>query len=276
VILRARTDGLVAGVASVVLAGSLSISWSFVRDLVPSYQPMLLWNRALYCDPVQYFPSFLGEGFLGGGPGHYPKLLAELLVVMLLVYWLRDRVGRDRADLERGGERFSSRAALGAGAFLTGIIALAGLLEHFPGNASKEKKPVFRDTRVLESGLEVSVEGEHGFEGEGAWVPGGGTTRFLLLSRRPLPELELELRNGPEENRVEIVERGGGRTTMDLPPGGPHPRTVLLRRPLRFDGPRGERFLYLLTVRSRGGFVPAETGGPPGDRRALGTYVRVR
>ncbi len=276
VIARARKDGVLAGVSAVVLAASLATSWSFVKDLVPSYQPTLFWDRALYCDPVQYFPSFLSDGFLGSGPAHFPKLLAELLVVFLLVYWLRDRVGRERVHLENGDERYSLRAALAAGVFLIGILALAGLLEHFPANASKAGKPRFRNTEVLDSGLAVSVEGEHGFEGEGVWVPGGGETRFLVLSRKSLHELALELRNGPEENRVEIVERGGNATTLELPPGGPHPRAILVRRPLRFDGPRGERFLYVLTIHSEGSFVPAETGGPSADRRELGTYVRVR
>jgi hypothetical protein len=50
---------------------------------------------------------------------------------------------------------------------------------------------------------------------------------------------------------------------------------VLLRKPYRFDGPRGERFLYVFDVRSRGSFVPAEAGSGD-DRRRLGTYVRVR
>lgn len=273
VVARARKDGVLAGAGAVLLAASLAISWSFVKDLIPSYQPTLLWDRALYCDPVQYLPSFLSSGFLGGGPRHYPKLLAELLVVLGLVYWLRDRVNLERTD---ANGRFSSRAALGAGALLVGVLALAGILEHFPGNRSEASKPVFRDTQRVGSGLEVSVEGEHGYEGEGVWVPGGGETRFLVLSRQSLHELHLELRNGPRDNRVEIVERGGHETTLDLPPGGPHPRTILLRRPLRFEGPRGQRFLYLFTVHSRGGFVPAETGEAKDDRRELGTYVRVR
>jgi hypothetical protein len=273
-IARARRDGVVAGVAAVLLAGSLAVSWSFVQDLVPSYQPMLLWERALYCDPVLYLPSFLSEGFLGSGPGHYPKLLAELLVALVLVYWLGGRVAREeRVD---GDQRFASGAALGAGAFLAGIVVLAGVLEHFPGNRTEKEKPVFRDTRVLDSGLEVSVDGEHGFEGEGVWVPGGGETRFLVLSRRSLHTLDLELRNGPAENRVEVVERGGNEAAFDLPALGPHARTIFLRRPLRFDGPKGERFLYLFTVHSRGFFVPADSDSRNDDRRKLGTYVRVR
>jgi hypothetical protein len=195
-----------------------------------------------------------------------PKLLAQLLAVSALVYFLRDRVA-DRTERPR----FSRDAALGASALLAGLLALAAVLERFPGNPAAGGRPRFRETRVLESGLEVSVEGEHGFEGEGVWVPGGGTTRFVLLSREAMRSLALSFTNGPEENDVEVRERGRAIGVLALPPEGPHERTVLLRKPYRFEGPRGERFLYVFDVRSRGSFVPNEA-----DRRRLGTYVRVR
>jgi hypothetical protein len=83
--------------------------------------------------------------------------------------------------------------------------------------------------------------------------------------------LALSFTNGPEENDVEVRERGRAIGVLALPPEGPHERTVLLRKPYRFEGPRGERFLYVFDVRSRGSFVPNEA-----DRRRLGTYVRVR
>jgi len=235
----------------------------------------------LYCDPMQYLPNFVSEGILGSGPAHVPKLLAQLLAVACLVYWLRNRV----SDLRPSGfdapadsaERFhfSRNVAAGAGALLAALLALAALLERFPGNAAASGKPSFRETRVLDSGREVSVEGEHGFEGEGVWVPGGGSTRFVLLSREAMPSLALSFSNGPAQNVVEVRERGSATGVLDLPPEGPHERTVLLRKPYRFDGPRGERFLYLFDVRSRGSFVPAELGTGD-DRRRLGTYVRVR
>jgi hypothetical protein len=118
------------------------------------------------------------------------------------------------------------------------------------------------------------VEGEHGFEGEGGvWVPGGGTTRFVILTREATPSLELSFVNGPEDNAVEVRERGNASAMLNLPPLGPHDRTVLMRKPYRFDGPRGERFLYVFDVRSRGSFTPPEENQ---DRRRLGTYVRVR
>ncbi len=280
VVKRASEDGVLAGAALALAASSLAVSASFVQDLVPSWQPDLLWDRVLYCDPAQYFPDFESEGFLGSGPAHVPKLLAQLLAVSILVYWLGRRVSRLRpsgfgAALPEETEpaRFSSKAAFGAGTLLAGILALAALLERFPGNAAAPGRPRFRETRLLESGREVSVEGRHGFEGEGVWVPGGGGTRFVLLSRVPAPSLVLSFSNGPDENVVEVRERGSATGVLDLPPEGPHERTILLRKPYRFDGPRGDRFLYVFDVRSRGSFLPADDTA---DRRRLGTYVRVR
>jgi hypothetical protein len=281
VVKRAFEDGILAGAAIALGAFSLAVSASFASDLVPSWQPELLWNRVLYCDPMQYLPNFVSEGILGSGPAHVPKLLAQLLAVACLVYWLRNRVSRLRpsgfdapADsAERS--HFSRNVAAGAGALLAGLLVLAALLERFPGNAAASGKPSFRETRVLDSGRAFSVEGEHGFEGEGVWVPGGGSTRFLLLSREMTPSLALSFSNGPAQNVVEVRERGSATGVLDLPPEGPHERTVLLRKPYRFDGPRGERFLYVFDVRSRGSFVPAEVGSGH-DRRRLGTYVRVR
>jgi hypothetical protein len=270
VVKRAFEDGVLAGVALVLGAASLAVSASFARDLVPSWQPDLLWERVLYCDPTQYLPDFVSDGILGSGPAHIPKLLAQLLLVASLVYWLGSRVSE---TAER--TRFSRGAALGAGALLAGVVALAALLERFPGNPAAPGKPSFRETRTLEPGREVTVEGEHGFEGEGVWVPGGGSTRFVLLSRAPTPSLALSFSNGPVENVVEVRERGRDAFVLDLPEEGPHERMVLLRKPYRFEGPRGERFLYVFDVRSRGSFVPAEAGANP-DRRRLGTYVTVR
>lgn len=268
VVKRAFEDGILAGAALTLGIASLAMSASFTEDLVPSWQADLLWSRVLYCDPAQYLPNFVSEGILGSGPAHVPKLLAHLLAVSALVYWLRERVA-DRAERPR----FSRDVALGAGLLLAGGLALATLLERFPGNAAQPGKPSFRETRVLESGRELSVEGEHGFEGEGVWVSGGGSTRFLLLSREPTPSLGLSFSNGPEENVVEVRERGSAIGVFELPTEGPHERTILLRKPYRFEGPRGGRFLYVFDVRSRGSFVPADDHG---DRRRLGTYVRVR
>ncbi len=270
VVKRAFEDGVLAGAALTLGAASFAVSASFASDLVPSWQPELLWDRVLYCDPAQYLPNFVSEGVLGSGPAHVPKLLAQLLAVSSLSYWLWSRAAvRDERP------RFSRDLAAGAGMLLVGALLLAALLERFPGNAAASGKPSFRETRVLDAGREISVEGEHGFEGEGVWIPGGGSTRFVLLAREPTPSLALSFSNGPEDNVVETRERGSATGVLDLPKEGPHDRTVLLRKPYRFLGPRGERFVYVFDVHSRGSFVPAETGGGD-DRRRLGTYVRVR
>jgi hypothetical protein len=267
---RSFDDGVLAGASMALVSLSLAVSASFVKDLIPSYQPFLLWDRVLYSDPEQYLPNFLSEGFLGSGPAHFPKLLSQLLLVAFLVYALRDRV---RA--ESRSNHFPAQASLGAALVLASICGLGALLQHFPGNAAKTPKPVFRDARALGDGRVVAVDGAHGYEGEGVWIEGSGRTRFTLLSRTSLHELGLSFVNGPEENRIEMNERGGYRTTLELPGRGPHERTVLLRKPYRFDGPGGERFLYVFIIRSRGSFVPAESDGGE-DRRRLGTYVTVR
>ncbi len=51
VVKRAFDDGVLAGAAIVLGALSLAVSASFARDLVPSWQPELLWDRVLYSDP---------------------------------------------------------------------------------------------------------------------------------------------------------------------------------------------------------------------------------
>jgi hypothetical protein len=210
----------------------------------------------------------VSDGLLGSGAAHFPKLLAQLLAVSTIVYFLRDRVVfRDERPLHM---TYTRDVVLGAGALLAGIVALAAVLERFPGNPPAPGKPSFRETRVLGPGRELSVEGKHGFESGGVWVPGKGSTRFLLLTESPSPSLAISLSNGPEENLVEVRERGSATAVLDLPPEGPHARTVLLRKPYRFVGPRGERFLYVFEIRSRGSFEPVN------DRRQLGTYVRVR
>jgi hypothetical protein len=269
VVRRAFHDGVVAGCAIVLAAASLAVSLSFIGDLVPSWKPDLLWDRVVYSDPVRYLPDMVNGGILGSGRAHFPKVLAQLLAVSALVYWLRDRV-RDRSAIPN----FARHAAAGAGALLVGLVALGALLERVPGNAPEADKPRF-ERRALDSGRELTVDGEHGFEGEGAWVAGGGSSRFVLLARESLLDLTLSFSNGPDENTVMVSERGSSVARLALPGGGPHERKLLLRKPYRFDGPNGQRFLYLFTVSSRGSFVPAEEGRGE-DRRRLGTYVSVR
>jgi hypothetical protein len=270
VVRGAFADGWLAGSSITLAAASFAMSWSFVRDLVPSYQPKLLWDRVLYSDPLQWLPDLQAEGFLGSGPAQLPKLLAGLLFVSLLVLVLSRRV-RDG----EGPSGFSRHAALAAGLLISGSVAFGALLERFPGNETQAAKPVFRETRELGDGRELSAHGRHGFEGEGVWVPGGGRTRFVLLAPKSLRRLDLSFSNGPQANEVEVLDRDGYVTRLDLPPGGPHDRAVLLRKPYRFQGPEGERFLYVFSIRSRGSFVPKNEGRGE-DPRRLGTYVRVR
>ena len=86
----------------------------------------------------------------------------------------------------------------------------------------------------------------------------GARGSFFFLESSP--SLALSFSNGPGENVVEVRERGSAVGILDLPAEGPHERKVLLRKPYRFDGPGGERFLYVFDVRSRGSFVPAAFG----------------
>ncbi|HXV63312.1 MAG TPA: hypothetical protein VEK15_21615 [Vicinamibacteria bacterium] len=271
---RAMSQGAIAGSALTLLAASLAYSASFTRDLIPSYDAQLLWSRTLYSDPSQYLPSFLSDGFLGSGPAHFAKVLVILLGIAILVYWLQERarVGNRRMEDEAG--RFPQRACLGAAAVLASVVGMGALLENWPGNEPATSRPRYRDTLSTDSGIEVWVDGEHGFEGPAAWVPGGGESRFHLHSHRALSSLTLLLTNGPDENEVLVTERGGSTAVFVLPPDGPHERKVLLRNPHRFEGPKGESFLYELRVRSRGSFVPARAGRGEDERR-LGVYVRV-
>ncbi len=272
---RSFTDGVLAGVGATLLAGTLSYSASFVRDLIPSYQPLIFWGRVLYSDPHQYLPSFLSDGFLGSGAAHFPKFLMLLVAAGALVYFLRERIYQEPFSVEAEAAAYHRRACFGAAAVLLALIATGFVLERWPGNGSEKRGPLFRETRVLRGGETLSVFGEHGFESGGVWVPGGGTTSFLLLSDEPLSEITLRLRNGPAANTVAFRERREPKQILDLPSGGPHNRPVLLRKPYRFDGKNGERFLYRFEVHSTGSFVPRDEGTSD-DGRNLGTFVRLR
>jgi hypothetical protein len=272
VVRRAFSDGWLAGVSVTLLAASLAYSVSFTRDLIPSYQPPLFWGRALYSEPAQYLPSFLGDGFLGSGPAHFPKVLVLVLILAMIVQLLRQRVHEEPFSVEYEATAYYRRAALGAGTLVLSVVVVGALLERWPGNATERHGPTFPETQELSRDRLLWAFGEHGFEGDGVWVPGGGSTRFLLRSPARLDELTLRLSNGRlDDNTVELRERGGSELAFELPPAGPHERTVHLRNPYRFTGPRGERYLYQFTVRSHGSFVPEGD-----DDRSLGTYVRVR
>ncbi len=160
---------------------------------------------------------------------------------------------------------------MGALALVLVVVVSGAALERWPGNETGKRGPTFAETHELPRNRLLWAFGEHGFEGAGVWVPGGGTTSFLLRSEARLDELTLRIKNGREENTVEFRERGESKFVLALPPAGPHDRTVLLRNPYRFDGPWGERYLYRFTVHSQGSFVPEGD-----DDRSLGAYVRVR
>ncbi len=272
---RALTDGRLAGVTATLMAGSLAFSASFVADLIPSYQPWLFWERALYSDPLQYLPRFLSEGVLGSGTAHFVKYGVLLGVVALLVIALRDRVYREPESLGTATESYHRQALLAVVALLVVVMGAGTVVEHWPANVTDKSGPEFRDDRVLPRARTLAVFGEHGFEGGGVWVPGGGTTQFLLRATSPLSELDLRFLNGPDANTVVFRERGSSAVELELPPRGTHDRTVRLRKPYRFEGPRGERLVYSFSVESVGSFVPADEGLRDDDR-SLGTFVRVR
>jgi len=271
---RALTDGRLAGVLATLMAASLAYSVSFASDLIPSYQPWIFWERALYSDPHQYLPSFLSDGVLGSGPAHLPKfaVLAGLVAVLVLV--LRDRVYRDPVSVGDESAGFHRHAVASALAVLMLAVASGTVLEHWPSNGTDKSGPVFRDSRSLSRSRTLATFGEHGFEGDGVWVEGGGSAEFLLRTREPLAEMQLRFRNGPNANTVVFRERGEQEVSFELA-GGAHVQTVRVRKPYRFDGPRGERFLYAFKVTSRGSFVPKDEGISDDERR-LGTHVRVR
>jgi len=272
---RALSDGVLAGVGLTLLAASFAYSLSFAQDLIPSYQPQLFWARALYSDPIQYLPTFVSDGVLGSGPAHYPKFLVLALLVGALVTVLRDRAHEPPHSLEAEARSFDFKVAGSATALLAVVLAAGFVLEHWPGNETTRTRPSFRETRELRRGRTLSVFGEHGFEGGGVWVPGGGTTEFWLRSKAPLPEVSLRFKGGPEGSRIVFRERREPSVSLEIPVGGPHDRTLRLRKPYRFEGPRGDRYLYQFTVHAANSFVPAEHGMGD-DTRKLGIYVRVR
>ena len=272
---RALRDGVLAGTAIVLAAASFAFTLSFLEDLIPSYQAVLLWRRTLYSDPMQYVPSMLTDGFLGSGPAHFAKLLTLVLIVALLVYRLRGRLREEPFSVHVEDSCFARNASLSAGGLMLGVCALGALLEHWPSNETAKRGPEYRETVGLPEGRVLSVVGEHGFEGPGVWVPGGGRTRFLLTSRTKVSQLTLLVTNGPRENSIVIQERGKKNLELSLPPEGPNRVDLLLRNPYRFEGPERRSYLYDFTVISKGSFVPVEEGRSD-DTRSLGAYVRLR
>jgi hypothetical protein len=274
VVRRAFMEGRVMGAVLVVAAASFAFSVSFARDLIPSYQPELLWGRVLYSDPAQYLPSLLSAGFVGSGPAHFPKLAAELAAVALVVSLILR--GASKGDRDGNGRDYARSVCVGAVLTLLGILTLGTVLERWPANTASERaRP--KDVLALDELelRELTVRGAYGFEQGRVWVGGEDETHFELLTRRRLDEIEIVFSNGSHDNRIRFEERKSPELTIDLPPDGPHWRRFRLRRPFRFAGPNGERFIYRFTIHSEGGFVPSEEGRGDDDRY-LGVNVRVR
>ncbi|MFQ6672819.1 MAG: hypothetical protein ACE5KY_05925, partial [Candidatus Tectimicrobiota bacterium] len=276
VVRRSFSNGVLAGVGLTLFAASVSFSLSFMKDLVPSYQPRLLLGRSLYSDPSQYLPSFLNDGLLGSGPAHIPKLVVIAAVLTLLVSWLSPRVRREPALVERGARLYPWHATLGAAGILGLVVLTTAFLERFPSNRTEKTGPQYRDTRPLARGseIELAVEGRFGFEGRGVWVPGGGTTHFLVQSPRPLRRLRLALSDGPRKTRVEVTQRRAPRLSVELEPSRSRALWLPLRAPYVFHGPAGGRWIYRFAVRSREGFTPRDEGRGE-DARYLGCFVTV-
>ena len=276
VIRRAFSDGVLAGIALALATASLSVSASFHEDIVQSYQPELLLSRVLYSDPLQYFPNFLSEGFLGSGPAHFAKLVLIFVGLAFLVWRLSPRVEGETVLFEKEVRHFSRRAVFGAAGTVAFLILMGAILERVPSNPTKKAGPEYRDTRPLRPGsnLELSVNGEFGFEKGGVWVPGGATTSFLISSPSSISELRLELTNVPRRNSVLIAERGARSFDLELDPSDQKVRVIPLKNPYVFRGPKGNRFIYSVAVRSRSSWVPSRDGeSERKDNRSLGCYV---
>jgi hypothetical protein len=276
VIRRAYEDGVLAGVTLTLSAASLSYSSSFHEDIVQSYNPGLLFSRVLYSDPLQYLPNFLSDGFFGSGPAHFVKLVLMVAGLVLLVSRLSPRVEQETVLYEKDIRLFGRRAISGATLTVVFLILMGALLERVPSNSTKKVGPEYRDTRPLRPGsdMEVAAEGEFGFEREGVWVPGGATTRFLISSPSSREELRLELTNVPRRNSLLIGERGARAFDLELGPSDWKVRMIPLKNPYVFRGPKGNRFIYSVTVRSRSSWVPSRDGErEQEDNRRLGCYV---
>jgi hypothetical protein len=272
---RSFSDGVLAGVSLGLFAASVSFTLAFQKDLVASHLTKLLLDRTLYSDPYQYLPSFLSEGIIGSGPAHYYKLAAMAVLLVLLVYMLTPRVERETLVRERDTALFPWRVALGAATGVGFLLVMGGLLEHVPSNTTEKTGPVYNDTHALRGAPKSArfwSEGRYAFENRGVWVPGGGATRFFVQSSQPLSQLRVAMRNPPRENRVQIVQRGSASLNKELAPSSREALVLPLRRPYEFRGPSGSEWIYELTVRSRGSFVPRREGTGE-DPRRLGCFV---
>lgn len=274
---RFPRDAVVAGFALTTLAATGSLALSFMDDRLTTYSTHLLLERVLYSDPYQYFPNFHSEGIIGSGPAHLVKLGALLAAVATIVIWLGRRLSADTPGDPSKASRFSRTVTLTAATIVSLMVVAAAVLEHLPGNGSEKTGPVYRDSRPLEPRGEgrLAVQGKYGFEGPGTWVPGGGSTRFLIRSSAPLNRVRMTITNGASENVVRLWFGGSGPTELSFASRERKSVIIPLGSDVTFEGPKGREWIYRLEVSSSSGFVPREAVGSD-DPRRLGCYVVVR
>ena len=277
VLRRSTADGILAGVAVVLFAATMSFTVAFQKDIVASHLTKLLLDKVLFSDPYQYLPTFLSEGLVGSGPAHFYKLGALVVLLVLLVYTLSPRVKQEvlESDRDRDATLFPRRVTLGAAAAIGALVVVAGVLERLPSNVTTKTGPVFNDTHAIRRAAQTAqfwTEGRYGFENRGVWVPGGEVTQFFVQSDHPIERLQLTLTNTPSENRVQIQQRGADPFDKLLASSAREAVVLPLRRPQEFRGPSGNQWVYEITVRSRGSYVPRREGTGE-DLRPLGCFV---
>lgn len=103
----------------------------------------------------------------------------------------------------------------------------------------------------------------------GIWVAGGGTSQLIVRTDVSLEALEMRLRS-PGRNRVRVAA-GGPAVNVDLHPGEP----VMIRAETRGVYAK-QSWAYLLSIRTRNGFVPLLLSPDSTDIRYLGVQVDFR
>ena len=272
---RSSSDGVLAGVSMALVAATLSFTIAFQKDIVASHLTQLLLDRTLFSDPYQYLPTFLSEGLLGSGAAHLEKLGALVGLVVLLMYLLSPRVEQEALERSRDASLFPRRLILGASAAVGVLLITAGVLERLPSNVTTKTGPVFNDTHAIRRAAQTArfwTEGRFMFENRGVWVPGGEETRFFVQADQPIDRIQLVLTNTPRENRALIRQRGADPLDKALAASSRETIVLPLRRPLEFRGPSGKQWVYEISIRSQGSYVPREEGTGE-DPRRLGCFV---
>ncbi len=278
VIRRSFSDGVLAGAGLALASAAWSVTAAFQKDIVHSLQPSLFLSRMLYSDPLQYLPSFLSPGFLGSGPAHFYKLAAIGIGLILLVHRLSPRVDRETRLYDEEVKRFARHTLGGAAGILAFIIFAGAVLERVPSNRTDKKGPEYR---LVQSGrpgsdLEITADGEFGFEQGGVWVGGYSSTRFVVSSPQAVRRVQVTLQNIPRQNKILLSPRGAQHREVTLDPSETRVLELPLMNPYVFEGPEGKRYLYSVSVRSRAGFVPSrEADADEPDDRNLGVFVVI-